>query len=140
MSAIRETSDKAAGFVVSAMDITELKEADEKIAASNIKLKKTLNDAINTMARIVEMRDPYTSGHQQRVTILTVAIARELGIDDEQLELLKMASIIHDIGKISVPVDILCKPGKLSDLEFKILKMHSQDGYILYKVWISPGP
>jgi PAS domain S-box-containing protein len=133
MSAIKEAPGKVAGFVVSAMDITEIKEAEEKIAASNVQLKKTLNDSVNTMARIVEMRDPYTSGHQQRVTILTIAIARELGMEEEQLERLKMASIIHDIGKISVPVDILCKPGKLSDLEFNILKMHSQDGYDIVK-------
>lgn len=114
-------------------DITERKVADEKLKKSYEALKKTLNDAVNTMAKIVEMRDPYTSGHQERVANLAIAIAQEMKFDDVQIENLRMAAIIHDIGKIYVPSDILSKPGRLSDIEFGLIKTHSQYGYDIVK-------
>jgi len=114
-------------------DISERKLSEEKLAKSYEALKKTLNDAINTMAKIVEMRDPYTSGHQQRVAELATAIAREMGCGDDQIEQLRMAAVIHDIGKIYVPSDILSKPGKISKDEFNLIKTHAQGGYDIVK-------
>jgi len=81
------------------------------------------------MAKIVEMRDPYTAGHQQRVAELAVAIAKEMGYRGDHLENLHMAAMIHDIGKIYVPSAILSKPGKLSPVEFNLIKTHSKGSY-----------
>ncbi len=110
-------------------DITERKLAEQDLIKSYEKVRKTLNDAINTMAKIVEMRDPYTAGHQHRVADLAIAIAKELGYRGDHLEHLYMAALIHDIGKIYVPSDILSKPGKLSSVEFNLIKTHAQGSY-----------
>ncbi|MGD0355931.1 MAG: PAS domain S-box protein [Dehalococcoidia bacterium] len=110
-------------------DITERKLAEEKLGKSYKSLKKTLNDAIETMVKIVEMRDPYTAGHQRKVADLAIAIAKEMKFEDSEIEQLKMAALIHDIGKIYVPTDILNKPGKLSEIELQLIKSHSQYGY-----------
>ena len=115
------------------MDITERKNMEEKLTKSYETLQKTLNDAIDTIAKIVEMKDPYTSGHQRRVANLATAIAKEMKLGDDQIDQLRMAAIVHDIGKIYVPADILSKPGKLSDIEFQIIKTHSQGGYDVVK-------
>jgi putative nucleotidyltransferase with HDIG domain len=114
-------------------DITERKLSEEKLAESNQSLKKTLNDAINTISKIVEMRDPYTAGHQQKVADLATAIAREMKLEETRVDNLRMAAIIHDIGKMYVPSDILSKPGKLSDIEFSLIKTHSQYGFDIVK-------
>ncbi|MGA9047405.1 MAG: PAS domain S-box protein [Dehalococcoidia bacterium] len=110
-------------------DITERKLAEEKLGKSYKSLKKTLNDSIETMVKIVEMRDPYTAGHQRKVADLATAIAKEMKFEDAEIEQLKMAAIIHDIGKIYVPSDILNKPGKLSEIELQLIKSHSQYGH-----------
>ncbi|MCX6004557.1 MAG: PAS domain S-box protein, partial [Chloroflexi bacterium] len=123
----------AIGVIEFDQDITRRKIAEEKLIKSYESLKKTLNDAINTMAKIVEIRDPYTSGHQHKVADLATAIAREMKLEDTRIDQLKMAAVIHDIGKMSVPSDILSKPGKLSDIEFSLIKTHSQSGYDIVK-------
>jgi putative nucleotidyltransferase with HDIG domain len=117
----------------SLQDITERKLVEEKLAKSYESLKKTLNDAINTMVKIVETRDPYTSGHQQKVAGLAIAIAREMKLEDARIDNLRTAAIIHDIGKMNVPSDILSRPGKLSDMEFSLIKTHAQGGYDIVK-------
>jgi len=121
------------GITALITDVTERKLAEQDLIKSYQKTKKTLNDAINTMAKIVEMRDPYTAGHQQRVAELAVAIAKEMGYRGDHLENLRMAAIIHDIGKIYVPSDILSKPGKLSAVEFNLIKTHSLGSYEILK-------
>ncbi|MCX5993838.1 MAG: HD domain-containing protein [Chloroflexi bacterium] len=85
------------------------------------------------MAKIVEIRDPYTSGHQQKVADLATAIAREMKLDDARIDHIRMAAVIHDIGKMYVPSDILSKPGRLSEIEFSLIKTHSQSGYDIVK-------
>jgi putative nucleotidyltransferase with HDIG domain len=77
----------------------------------------------------VDLRDPYTAGHQQKVAGLASVIAREMGMDDLAVDHLIMAATVHDIGKMYVPADILSKPGKLSTLEWEIIKTHAQGGY-----------
>ncbi|MBN1374941.1 MAG: PAS domain S-box protein [Dehalococcoidia bacterium] len=117
------------GFTSLITDITERKLSEEKLVKSYESLKKTLNDAIETMVKIVEMRDPYTSGHQQRVSELATAIARQMKLEDTLIEQIRTAAVIHDIGKIHVPSEILSKPGKISDAEFSLIKTHPQGSY-----------
>ncbi len=112
--------------IASLIDITEHKQAEER-------LKKTMDAAIDTMSRIIEAKDPYTSGHQHRVCQLAVPLARELGLSPDKIEGIRIASLIHDIGKIGLPAEILSKPTKLADIEFSLIKGHSQTGYDILK-------
>lgn len=129
-----------AGGVLLFTDITESIIAEEKLKQSFEMLQKTTGDIIQAMSSTSEMRDPYTAGHQRRVKDLAVAIGEELKISQEQLEAVKFAGIIHDIGKISVPSDILSKPGKISPMEFEVIKSHSQIGYELLDKIEFPWP
>jgi PAS domain S-box-containing protein len=108
-------------------------ELDEELQQSYQRLKKTMDAAIDTMSKIIEAKDPYTSGHQHRVCQLAVPLARELGLSEDMIEGIRIASLIHDIGKIGLPTEILSKPGKLSDIEFGLIKDHSQIGYDILK-------
>jgi HD-GYP domain-containing protein (c-di-GMP phosphodiesterase class II) len=110
-------------------DITRQKIAEKKLKESYKKLHKALNDIINTLASIVEVRDPYTSSHQKRVASLAIAISEELGLDKDRIEAIGVATLIHDIGKINIPASILARPGKLSEIEYDMIKTHPQLGY-----------
>jgi PAS domain S-box-containing protein len=136
---IYDKSGKRICFIGTLMDITRRRLAEEKLEQSYESLKKTLDDAINTMVKIVEIRDPYTAGHQQKVADLATAIAREMKWEDTRIDHLRRASVIHDIGKIYVPSDILSKPGKLSEIEFSLIKTHSQSSYDIVKGMDFPG-
>jgi putative nucleotidyltransferase with HDIG domain len=114
-------------------DITERKQAEENLLKSYESVKKTLKDAINTMVTIVEMRDPYTAGHQNKVANLATAIARKMKLEDTRIDDLRTAAVIHDIGKMYIPSDILSRPGRLSDIEFSLIKTHAQSGYDIVK-------
>jgi len=138
-SLIRDENGKPVSILAEARDISERKQAEEKLAKSYESLKKTLNDAIDTMVKIVETRDPYTSGHQQKVADLATAIAREMKLEDTRIDQLRMAAIIHDIGKMYVPSDILSKPGKLADIELSLIRTHAQNGYDIVKGMDFPG-
>ena len=92
------------------------------------KTKRAMDATIETMSKIVEAKDPYTAGHQQRVSQLATAIAKELNFSKDKIEGIRIASLIHDIGKIGLPTEILSKPTKLSDIEFNLIKEHSQIG------------
>ncbi len=110
-------------------DITERKLAEQEIRRQADQLKRTLSGAVLAMSKVVESRDPYTAGHEVRVTELAVAIGAELGLQGEMLEGLRLAGMLHDIGKIAVPAEILSKPGRLNPVEFSIVKQHPQAGY-----------
>lgn len=110
-------------------DVTRRKITEEKLKKSYGKLKKTLNDIIDTLASIIEVRDPYTSGHQKRVAMLATAIAEEMGLDNDTVESIRIAALVHDIGKINLPASILTRPGRLSDIEYDMVKTHSKLGY-----------
>ena len=103
-------------------------------------LQKTMEGTIHTIAATVEARDPYTAGHQRRVADLAVAIAIEMRLSKERVEGIRMAGGIHDLGKIQVPAEILNKPGKLSELEFNLIKNHSLVGFDLLKKINFPWP
>lgn len=115
-------------------DLTERKWAEEKLKQSYRKLKKTMDNTINIIVKIVETRDPYTAGHQQRVSKLATAIAKEIGLPKDKVKGVKIASLIHDIGKINIPAEILSKPGKLTKEEFNLIKGHPKIGYDILKL------
>jgi len=99
------------------------------------KVEKTLNDTVNTLSSVVQMRDAYTSSHQMRVSNLAVSIAKKMNLSDEKIKNIEVASKLHDIGKINIPGEILSKPGKINDLEFSLIKEHCKYGYnILQKI------
>jgi HD-GYP domain-containing protein (c-di-GMP phosphodiesterase class II) len=103
-------------------------------------LKKIIGGSVMAIAMTVEKRDPYTYGHQQRVAELAGAIGREIGLSADQVEGLAIASAIHDIGKISLPAEILTKPSHLNSLEMSLIKAHSQAGYDILKSVEFPWP
>ena len=121
-------------------DITERKQAEKELKETLESLRKAVSTTIQVMVAAVERRDPYTSGHQVRVGGLACAIASEMGLSLEKTEGLRLAASIHDIGKISVPSEILSKPSKLSDIEFSLIKEHAQHGYEILKDVESPWP
>ena len=111
----------------------ELKEDITQRIRVEERLKKSMNAVIDTMSRIIEAKDPYTSGHQRRVCQLAVRIAQEMELPEDKVEGIRIASLIHDIGKIGLPAEILSKPTKLTDIEFSLIKGHSQIGYDILK-------
>jgi putative nucleotidyltransferase with HDIG domain len=126
--------DKQDSILSVVSDISERKRNEEELRRSSEKLQRAMNSTIDSMASIAEARDPYTAGHQQRVARLAVAIARELNLSEEQIEGIRVAGALHDIGKISVPAEILSKPGRLRKSEFELVKDHAEIGYGLLKM------
>jgi response regulator RpfG family c-di-GMP phosphodiesterase len=104
------------------------------------KLRKALDGTVHALALTVEMRDPYTAGHQRRVADLVSAMGKRLGLSSDRTEGIRMAGIVHDLGKISVPTAILNKPGRLTKNEFNLIKDHSQVGYDILKDIEFPWP
>jgi putative nucleotidyltransferase with HDIG domain len=99
-----------------------------------------MGGTIQAIVHVVETRDPYTAGHQNRVADLAGAIATEMHLPADTIEGIRTAGVIHDIGKISVPAEILAKPGKLSQKEFELIKDHPQTGYEVLKDVEFPWP
>ena len=120
-------------------DITEQKLAAELQSSLN-KIRSTLNGTIQAIAMIVERRDPYTAGHQRRVADLGRAVAEEMGLTEDQIEGVGVSGVIHDIGKIAVPAEILSKPGALDPEEFLLIKKHPQVGYDILRGIEFPWP
>jgi PAS domain S-box-containing protein/putative nucleotidyltransferase with HDIG domain len=121
-------------------NITQRKKADEELQKTLERLKQAFGSIVGVMVSAVEMRDPYTAGHQLRVSNLACAIANEMGLPNDKIEGLRMAGFIHDIGKLSIPAEILSKPTKLTDIEFSLIKEHSKSGYEMLKNVESPWP
>jgi len=168
VSAVTETDEKVRGFEMGAVDfVTKPYQRDELMARvrthlelhrlrnhledlvaertaelkqSEKQLRTSLLDSIMALAAMVEMRDPYTAGHQRRVAQLAVAIAQELRLPQEQVEGVHLAGVVHDVGKIRIPAEILSKPGRLTALEFSLIKEHSQNGYEILKSIAFPWP
>jgi PAS domain S-box-containing protein/putative nucleotidyltransferase with HDIG domain len=110
-------------------DVTERRTAEAQIQAGYEKSRHSFTAAVEALAAIVELRDPYTTGHQEGVARLACAIASEIGLPPDQVEEIRIGGLLHDMGKISIPSEILTKPGKLSPIEFDLLKTHPQLGY-----------
>lgn len=113
---------------------------EQRIAERTAKLMETLDGVIRIIAMIVETRDAYTAGHQQRVAELACAMAEKMGFPQDRVKGIHMAGIIHDLGKIGVPAEILSKPGRLSELEFGLIKTHPATGYDILKGVEFPWP
>jgi PAS domain S-box-containing protein/putative nucleotidyltransferase with HDIG domain len=121
-------------------DITERKQTEDRLNETLRLLRRAVESTIQVLGMTVEARDQYLSGHQQRVTLLAEAIAREMGLPPEKLEGLRMAGLVHDIGKISIPSEILSKPSKLTPLETKLVQTHAKKGYEILKGVEFPWP
>jgi len=161
VSAVSATDEKVLGFEIGAVDFvtkpyqrsellarvrTHLElnnlrhnlkdlviERSSELIESEKKLRLSLVDSISAIASIVEMRDPYTAGHQRRVAQIAVAISKQLQLSEDKIEGVHLASVVHDVGKIKVPAEILSKPGRLTVNEFNLIKDHSQTGHDIIK-------
>jgi PAS domain S-box-containing protein/putative nucleotidyltransferase with HDIG domain len=140
ITGLRTKFENTICVVCTGIDITERKQVEQALQNSYHKLRESLIATVNTLASTVEMKDPYTAGHQRRVTMLACAIAEEMGLTEEQFDGLRMAGLIHDIGKINVPAEILNRSGRISDTEFNIIKTHPQVGYNVLKDIEFPWP
>jgi putative nucleotidyltransferase with HDIG domain len=137
---IRDEKGKAMGILADGMDITARKRAEEEVKLTLESLRKAFGTTIKVMVSAVEMRDPYTFGHQIRSADLARAIATEMGLPQDKIDGIRLAGSIHDIGKLSIPSEILSKPSKLTNIEFSLIKEHSRVGYEMLKDVESPWP
>ena len=112
---------------------THRENLEQMVATRTTELQETLDGVIKVIALTVESRDPYTAGHQLRVADLAGAFSKEMGLPEDQIKGIHMAGMIHDLGKISVPSEILSKPSRLSTIEFELIKTHPQVGYDILK-------
>jgi PAS domain S-box-containing protein/putative nucleotidyltransferase with HDIG domain len=131
---------RVVGIVGIMRDITERKRAEEELRESLEKLRSAMEGTVEALISTTERRDPYTAGHQQRVTQLAWAIAREMDLTEEQIEGIRVAGSVHDIGKIYVPAEILSKPGRITDIEFSLIKIHPQVGQEILRAVNFPWP
>lgn len=111
-----------------------------QLAQSLQQFETVLDGVVNALSATVEARDPYTSGHQKRVASIAVSIAKSLGLDDYRVKGISMAGLLHDLGKIAIPAEILSKPGRLSEVEFLLIKKHPEAGYNILKDIEFPMP
>ncbi len=128
------------GIVGVGREITDLKQAEQKLKNTLESLRKAVNTTIQVMVAAVEVRDPYTAGHQTRSADLARHIAAGMGLPQEKIDGIRLAGSIHDIGKLSIPAEILSKPTILTDIEFSLIKEHSLQGYEMLKDVESPWP
>ncbi len=121
-------------------EIRRRKAAEEKLFLSYEKLTRVFDQIVDAFSSLSEKKDPYTAGHQRNVSLIACGIAEELGLDKNKTEGLRIAGLLHDIGKIHVPAEILSKPGKLNEYEFNIIKTHPMAGYDILKTIKFPWP
>lgn len=129
-----------AGVVLVIHDMTEFVRADRALRKSVQDLRRTLEETVGALTLTTEKRDPYTAGHQHRVAMLASAIAETMELTDEQVEGIRVASLLHDIGKIYIPAEILSKPTMLTDIEMGMMKTHSEVGHEILKNISFPWP
>jgi len=130
---VRDSDGRPLYFISHVQDITENKMNLER-------MRKALGATVQAIALMVETKDPYTAGHQRRVADLARAIACEMGLSKDMVDGIRMGGLIHDIGKIAVPAEILSKPAHLSDIEFSLIKTHPEAGYSILKEIEFPWP
>ena len=130
---LKDDNGYVTGIVGITTDITTIRQAEERY-------RSALEGTIQTMSKIVELRDPYTAGHQHRASRLAVEIAREMDLDPERIEGVRVASLLYEIGKINVPSEILNKPGKITEMEYELIQNHPQSAYEILKNINFPWP
>ncbi len=133
VSFLRDSRGKPVRILGILHDISRRKQAEEQLQHSLDTLERTVESAIQAIASTVETKDVYTAGHQRRVTALACAIAREMGLSGDTLHVIRTAGLLHDLGKISLPTDILTKPGQLTKLELAVIRTHPQVAYDVLK-------
>jgi PAS domain S-box-containing protein len=133
LSFIRDENNQLSGILGVTRDITQRKQAEGQLKQTLESFRKAVSTTIQVMVSAVEARDPYTAGHQIRSANIAHTIAMEMGLPQEKIEGIRVAGSIHDIGKLSIPAEILSKPTKLSELEFSLIKNHSRSGYEILK-------
>ncbi len=138
--ATRVLLDNKPVLLAVAQDIGERKKAQEEILRHVKQLERSMLATVEAVSAMVEMRDPYTAGHERRVGELAAALGSEMGLPEESVTGLRMTGLVHDIGKISVPAEILSKPGRLSEIEFELIKNHPRSGYDILKGVEFPWP
>ncbi len=121
-------------------DLAELRGSEKELEKTLEKLRKAMGGIVHAMVSTVEVRDPYTAGHQQRVASLARAISQELGLSTDEIEGIRMAGTLHDLGKVNIPAEILSKPGRLTDIEFNLIKMHPEIAYGILQKIDTPWP
>jgi len=121
-------------------DISGRKQTENELRQASYKIRQALGSVVNVVTATVEMKDPYTAGHQRRVADLARAIATEMRLSKDQIEGIRIAGTIHDVGKLFIPGEILCKPGKLNEYEFSLIRLHSQVGFDILKDIEFPWP
>lgn len=121
-------------------DVTDRRRTEEELSLTLGKLRKAMGAIIQAMSMAIEMRDPYTAGHQKRVSDLARAIATEMKLTSEEIDAIRMAASIHDLGKISIPAEILSKPGKINEFEFRLIQNHPKIGYEILRTIEFPWP
>ncbi|MFZ5449930.1 MAG: HD domain-containing phosphohydrolase [Thermodesulfobacteriota bacterium] len=131
---------KIIGTINYLRDITYRVRVEEEREDSLKKVQKTLDGTVTALASLSEKRDPYTAGHQQRVAQLACAIAQEMKLSQNVIEGLKVIGCLHDIGKMAIPAELLCKPCKLNKNEFNIIKVHPQNAFDILKDIEFPWP
>ncbi len=140
MRVVKTIWEGESAYLASVRDVTYRKQMEHDLQKSLANLHETIRGTVRAMALVVETRDPYTAGHQRRVADLSRRIAEEMGFPRDEVDGLYLAALIHDIGKISVPAEILSKPGRLSDSEFSLIKSHPQVAYDILKGIEFPWP
>ncbi len=138
--AVRADDGHVKYFLSAVEDISARKAAEEGLVESNRRLGAMVREVAEAMGRVSEARDPYTQDHEVRVSGLAHMVGEEMGMTEDELDALDMASLLHDVGKLQVPVEILTKPGRLSDTEFALIKEHPQGGYDILKGIDFPWP
>jgi PAS domain S-box-containing protein len=136
----RDRTGKMLHYEGTVEDITDRKSADEVFRQNTDKLRQFLVGTIKAISMMVETRDPYTAGHQRRVSTLARAIAQDMGLPKDTTDSVRTAGVIHDLGKISLPAEILSKPGTLTDIEMSLIQVHPQSGYDILKDLGLPYP
>jgi PAS domain S-box-containing protein/putative nucleotidyltransferase with HDIG domain len=140
VTVIRDLAGHPVQFLGVLRDVTERKQAEEQVQQSCQKLEKTLEGTIQAIRAMVDARDRYTAGHQQRVTELACAIAEAMGLSSEQVKAVHVAGLLHDVGKILLPTEILTKPGWLNEIEFAMIRTHSKAGHDILESIEFPWP
>lgn len=140
MEPIKDDGGNTSGAVLAFTDITARKTAEDELKRSFEQQKIAMEGTVRAIAYTIETRDPYTAGHQRRVTKLACTIGEEMGLSKDRIEGLRMSGELHDIGKIHVPAEILSKPGQISEAEYTIIKTHSQVGHDILKTIEFPWP
>ncbi len=129
ISVLKGPDDKPELFIGSFVDVTQLEQSEEKISSYVHELEGAVRGTLQAVSYMVEQRDPYTAGHERRVGIIAEDIAREMGWPEKRCNELQMVGLVHDIGKIGIPSEILTKPSKLTKIEYELIKTHVANGY-----------